>query len=120
MQLQMGLLPRERVTPYQRPFSYTGLDLFGPVSVTIRRQKEKRWVALFTCLTMRAVHLELVTDLSSDACLIAIRIFINRRGVPVMVRSDNGTNFVGIPKELQGCNNFLDSNAISSGFSILW
>ena len=116
----MGELPMERLTPYVRPFAYTGLDLFGPVTVTIRRQKEKRWVALFTCLTVRAVHLELVTDLSSDACLVAIRNFVNRRGVPVVIRSDNGTNFVGIPKELQGCTNFLDNNKVfSSGLSTL-
>ncbi|XP_059216470.1 uncharacterized protein LOC131994137 isoform X1 [Stomoxys calcitrans] len=109
-QPQMAPLPVDRITPYVRPFSYTGLDYFGPVNVTIRRRKEKRWVALFTCLTIRAVHLEISTDLSSDACLLCIRNFINRRGVPVMIRSDNGTNFVGIAKELQGTSNFLDIN----------
>mgnify|MGYP004582384921 CR=1 FL=1 len=57
--------------------------------------------------------------MSSDACLVAIRNFINRRGVPVVIRSDNGTNFVGIPKELQGCINFLDINSISTGLSSL-
>ena len=119
MQPQMGLLPKDRLTPYVRPFSYTGIDLFGPVTVTIRRQKEKRWVALFTCLTIRAVHLEIVADLSTDACLVAIRNFINRRGVPVVMRSDNGTNFVGIPKELKGCNDFLDNNDLISGLSPL-
>ncbi|XP_059216147.1 uncharacterized protein LOC131994043 isoform X2 [Stomoxys calcitrans] len=109
-QPQMAPVPVDRITPYVRPFSYTGLDYFGPVNVTIRRRKEKRWVALFTCLTIRAVHLEISTDLSSDACLLCIRNFINRRGVPVMIRSDNGTNFVGIAKELQGTSNFLDIN----------
>ncbi|XP_049316979.1 uncharacterized protein LOC125779750 [Bactrocera dorsalis] len=47
----MGPLPSDRLTPYVRPFSYTGLDYFGPVTVTVRRSTEKRWVALFTCLT---------------------------------------------------------------------
>ncbi|XP_036340511.1 uncharacterized protein LOC118749837 [Rhagoletis pomonella] len=118
-QPQMGVLPPDRVTPYVRPFTYTGLDFFGPISVTIRRQREKRWVALFTCLTVRAIHLEVATDLSSDACLICIRNFINRRGVPVVIRSDNGTNFVGIAKELQGVSSFLDSSSLTAGLTPL-
>lgn len=77
----MGQLTIDRITPYHRPFSYTGLDYFGPIEVTIRRQREKRWIALFTCLTIRAVHLEIATNLSSDACLLCIRNFVNRRGV---------------------------------------
>ncbi|XP_058979028.1 uncharacterized protein LOC131802654 isoform X1 [Musca domestica] len=119
IQPQMAPLPLERVTPYVRAFTYTGLDYFGPVTVSIRRQREKRWVALFTCLTVRAVHLEIATDLSSDSCLMCIRNFINRRGVPEMIRSDNGTNFVGIAKELQGITNFLDTNSVSSGLTAL-
>ena len=82
-QPQMGDLPLDRITPFVRPFSYVGLDYFGPVTVTIRRQKEKRWVALFTCLSVRAIHLDIASDLSTDACLICIRNFINRRGVPI-------------------------------------
>ncbi|XP_059223126.1 uncharacterized protein LOC131996940 [Stomoxys calcitrans] len=119
LQPQMSALPMERVTSYDRAFTYTGLDYFGPVSVGIRRQREKRWVALFTCFTTRAIHLEIATDLSSDACLMCIRNFINRRGVPVSIRSDNGTNFVGIAKELQGIDMFLDTNSLSSGLTAL-
>lgn len=111
----MGQLPMDRVTPYLRPFSYTGIDYFGPVEVTIRRQREKRWVALFTCLTIRAVHLEIATNLSSDACIVCIRNFVNRRGVPIQIRSDNGTNFVGLKRELAGENGFLDHDAIQAG-----
>ncbi|XP_075151975.1 uncharacterized protein LOC142226001 [Haematobia irritans] len=110
----MGQLPVDRVTPYIRPFTYVGLDYFGPVDVTIRRQREKRWVALFTCLTIRAVHLEIATDLSSDACILCIRNFINRRGVPIQIRSDNGTNFVGLTKELSGEVGFLDHGVMQS------
>ncbi|XP_036329813.1 uncharacterized protein LOC118741953 [Rhagoletis pomonella] len=76
----MGPLPVDRLTAYVRPFSSTGLDYFGPLTVTVRRSTEKIWVALFTCLTVRAVHLELAHDLSTDSCIIAIRNFINRRG----------------------------------------
>lgn len=91
----MGSLPEDRLTPYVRPFSYTGLDYFGPVTVSIGRRREKRWVALFTCLTIRAIHLEIAYDLSTDACIVAIRNFINRRGTPTKLRSDNGKNFIG-------------------------
>ncbi|XP_075150541.1 uncharacterized protein LOC142224646 [Haematobia irritans] len=96
LQPLMGQLPLDRFTPFVRPFTYTGLDYFGPVTVAIGRRQEKRWVALFTCLTVRAVHLEVAHDLSTDACILAIRNFISRRGTPVRMRSDNGKNFVGL------------------------
>lgn len=57
----MSELPFDRVTAYIRPFTYCGVDYFGPYDVSIGRRREKRWVALFTCLTVRAVHLELAT-----------------------------------------------------------
>lgn len=65
------------------------------MTVTVGRRQEKRWVALFTCMASRAVHLEIAADLSSDSCILCIKNFINLRGVPVKIRSDNGTNFVG-------------------------
>lgn len=68
----MGPLPEDRLSAFVRPFSYTGLDYFSPVLVAVRRSHEKRWVALFTCLTTRAIHLELAADLSSDSCLLCI------------------------------------------------
>lgn len=95
----MGQLPIDRVTPYVRPFTYTGIDYFGPVLVAVGRRREKRWVAVFTCLTIRAIHLELAKDLSADAVVLCLRNFVNRRGVPVRIRSDRGTNFIGASKE---------------------
>lgn len=91
----MGKLPSDRLTPFVRPFTYTGVDYFGPILVTIGRRREKRWVALFTCLTIPAVHLELASDLSTNACILCLRNFMNMRGVPKQIRSDNGTHFVG-------------------------
>lgn len=108
----MGQLPVERLTPYVRPFTYTGLDFFGPVIVSIGRRHEKRWVALFTCLTIRAVHLEIAADLSTDACIICIRNFCNLRGIPKQIRSDNGTNFVGANNEIRRLADFLDHDEI--------
>ncbi|XP_037820369.1 uncharacterized protein LOC119609595 [Lucilia sericata] len=103
-----GSLPKDRLTPYIRPFSYTGLDYFGPLTITIGRRHEKRWVALFTCLTIRAIHLEVAFDLSTDACILAIRNFINRRGLPTRLRSDNGKNFVGADQVAKRFSEVLD------------
>lgn len=72
----MGQLPVDRLTPFVRPFSYTGVDYFGPVFVAIGRRQEKRWVAIFTCLTTRAIHLELSRDLSADATIIVLKILL--------------------------------------------
>ncbi|XP_068158175.1 uncharacterized protein [Drosophila tropicalis] len=58
----MGSLPEDRLKPGGWPFEYTGLDYFGPLLVTVGRRQEKRWVALFTCLRTRAIHLELAQD----------------------------------------------------------
>ncbi|XP_036335546.1 uncharacterized protein LOC118745966 [Rhagoletis pomonella] len=104
----MGPLPVDRLTPYVRPFTYTGLDYFGPINVAVGRRQEKRWVALFTCLTIRAIHLELAHDLSTDSCIVAIRNFTNRRGVPVRMRSDNGKNFVGANQEAKRFSEVFD------------
>lgn len=113
----MGQLPLDRLTPYVRPFSYTGLDYFGPILVTIGRRKEKRWVALFTCLTIRAVHLEIAENLSSDACLVSLQNFCNLRGFPIRIRSDNGTNFIGASKIIRDATADLDPNQMRSALA---
>ncbi|GBP19149.1 hypothetical protein EVAR_83462_1 [Eumeta japonica] len=95
-----GDLPPERLRHHQPPFKCTGIDYVGPMSVTIGRRHEKRYGALFTCLTTRAVHIELAESLSSDSMILALRRFIARRGTPRVMYSDNGTNFVGANKEL--------------------
>ncbi|XP_058456723.1 uncharacterized protein LOC131434094 [Malaya genurostris] len=98
---RMGPLPAVRVTPYIRPFSFVGLDYFGPLTVRIGRSNAKRWVALFTCLTVRAVHLEVAYNLSTGSCKMAIRRFIARRGAPLEIYSDQGTNFQGANRDLK-------------------
>ncbi|XP_052747990.1 uncharacterized protein LOC128200047 [Galleria mellonella] len=90
-----GDLPSHRLDHHKRPFTHVGLDYFGPIIITIHRRHEKRYVALYTCLVTRAVHLEMVTSLSSDVVIMSLRRFIARRGSPSTIHSDNGTNFVG-------------------------
>lgn len=96
-----GDLPLERLSSYQRPFTSCGVDYFGPMTVVIGRRHEKRWGALFTCMTTRAVHLELVSSLSTDSAIAAIRRMAARRGWPRVMYSDNGTNFRGADAELR-------------------
>ena len=82
-------------------FTNIGVDHFGPFIVKIGRRNEKRLCCLFTCLTVRAVHIEVVPKIDTDSCLNAIMSFIARRGKPSTMISDNGTNFVELKENLQ-------------------
>lgn len=89
----MGCFPDARSAVFLRPFTHTAVDFFGPIIVTVGRRNEKRYGVLFTCMTTRAVHLEIAHSLDTDSCVMAIKNFIARRGRPVEIWSDNGTNF---------------------------
>ena len=101
MTQQMGPLPEERSRVDEPPFSSVGVDYFGPVNVKHGRGSTKRYGCLFTCLVTRAIHLEVAHSLSSDAFLLAFHRFTARRGKPLRIWSDNGTNFVAADKELK-------------------
>ncbi|XP_062716636.1 uncharacterized protein LOC115260563 [Aedes albopictus] len=92
---QMGQLPADRLKPLP-PFTITGVDYAGPVSIVGRRTRgavpSKGYVALFVCFGTRAVHLEAVSDLSASAFLAAFTRFTSRYGVPSKMYSDNATN----------------------------
>ncbi|XP_062535052.1 uncharacterized protein LOC134204246 [Armigeres subalbatus] len=113
----MAPLPAARLQPFVRPFSFVGVDYFGPVLVKVGRSHVKRWVALFTCLTIRAIHLEVVHSLSSESCIMAVRRFVARRGYPVEFYSDNGTCFQGASKELQKEEITKRNNALATTFT---
>ncbi|XP_070067139.1 uncharacterized protein [Drosophila virilis] len=76
----MGDLPIERLSPYTPPFTYTGVDYFSPYDIVVGRRREKRWGVLFTCLTVRAVHLDIATSLSTDSYLCVLKSFVAGRG----------------------------------------
>ncbi|XP_043067219.1 uncharacterized protein [Drosophila bipectinata] len=79
---QMAPIPRARVGSFKRPFTYTGVDYFGPLLVNVGWRKEKRWVALFTCLTLREVHFEIAYSLGTSSCIMCLANFMAFRGTP--------------------------------------
>jgi hypothetical protein len=93
-QQKMADLPRDRVTPSKPPFTYTGVDCFGPFEMKRGRSTVKRYGVLFTCLTVRAIHIEVASSLDTESFINALRRFIARRGQPEKIRLDNGGNFV--------------------------
>ncbi|XP_063837168.1 uncharacterized protein LOC135086312 [Ostrinia nubilalis] len=105
---KMGDLPPARMMHHRRAFTHCGIDYFGPMEVTIGRRREKRWGVVLTCLTTRAIHLEIAASLSADSAVMALRRFIARRGQPEVMYSDRGTNFVGADRELKTAFKNLD------------
>ncbi|XP_065083433.1 uncharacterized protein LOC135705588 [Ochlerotatus camptorhynchus] len=112
----MGNLPAMRMQALTRPFSYVGIDYFGPMQIMVGRRVEKRWGVLITCMTVRAVHIEVAHSLSADSCIIAIRNFIARRGMPLEIISDRGTNFIGASRELKDALQEMDQNKLIESF----
>lgn len=85
-------LPADRVTKAD-PFEVTGVDFAGPLFYTDQGSTQKSYIALFTCATTRAVHLELIRDLKTETFLMAFKRFVARRGIPKTVYSDNALTF---------------------------
>lgn len=95
---KMADLPEERmaITP---PFTYCGIDCFGPFYVKEARKELKKYGLLFTCMCSRAIHVEMLDALTTDAFINALRAFIAIRGHVRQLRCDQGTNFVGAKRE---------------------
>ena len=114
----MGSLPEERIQSHVRPFESTGMDFFGPIPVKVGRKREKRYGVLFTCLSVRAVHLEIAHSLTTDSCIMAIRRMAARRGYPKRIFSDNGTNMKGAEREIAESLRELKENDIAAKLAI--
>ncbi|XP_062601577.1 uncharacterized protein LOC134263265 [Saccostrea cucullata] len=114
-------LPEDRCKPCP-PFSYVGVDTFGPWPVVHRRTRsgsssQKRWAILFTCFVTRAIHIEVIEELTSGAFINALRRFIAVRGQVTQFRSDRGTNFVGAVNDLDIDAEFIENGPVSKFLS---
>ena len=88
------------------PFTYVGLDYVGPLYVKSTNElDEKAWICLITCCVSRAVHLEVVPNMTSQAFLRSFRRFTARRSTPLLVISDNAKTFKAASKELKALMN---------------
>ncbi|PIK56464.1 hypothetical protein BSL78_06627 [Apostichopus japonicus] len=101
---KMADLPADRVNPGP-PFTSVSLDVFGPWNIVTRRTRggsadSKRWALLLTCMSTRAVHIEVLESLSASSLINALRRFFSIRGPAKILRSGRGTNVVGACKEL--------------------
>ncbi|XP_044742314.1 uncharacterized protein LOC123304708, partial [Chrysoperla carnea] len=116
----MADLPSVRVSQ-AKAFTYTGVDYGGPFYITLSRHRgvrsQKAYICLFTCLTTRAVHLELASDLSTDVFLAAFKRFLSRRGPCSTIYSDSGTNFIGAKRYLNELYEFVQSNLYQSAIN---
>ncbi|XP_059055798.1 uncharacterized protein LOC131849703 [Achroia grisella] len=110
----MGQLPLAR-TQLEFPFLHCYVDYAGPVLIANRKGRgsklSKSYMCIFVCSAVKAVHLELVTDLTTEAYMAALNRFVARRGKPRSITSDNGTNFVGASNEMQ---RFLRTSNVAS------
>lgn len=100
----MADLPESRVLQC-RPFSRVGVDYAGPLIMRENKLRNARtyksYIAVFVCLSVKAVHLELMSDLSTPTFLATFDRFVARHGLHTTIYSDCGTNFVGADRQLR-------------------
>ncbi|XP_071991443.1 uncharacterized protein [Engystomops pustulosus] len=101
---KMANLPIDRLSMVP-PFTNVGLDVFGPWTISTRRTRKnesncKRWAVLFTCMSIRAIHIEVIESMDTSSFINALRRFIAIRGPVKHIRSDRGSNFVGAVRTL--------------------
>ena len=117
----MAPLPSSRLAMPEplRCFVHVAVDFAGPFTTIQKRGRlrEKRYLCLFTCMATRAVHLEMAYGLDTDSFMNAFYRFVNRRGYPHEVTSDNGTNFVGAQQEMKQLITEIDRKKVVSSTS---
>ena len=107
----MADLPENRLESAS-PFTYSGVDYFGPWYIREGRKELKGYGVIFTCLCCRAIHLETAASFSTDSFINALIRFVSLRGPIRELRSDRGTNSVGAQRELAEAILEMDGNQI--------
>ena len=110
---KMANLPLDRIEP-SPPFTYFGMDCFGPFMIKEGRREMKKYTVIFTCMNSHAVHIEVLDDMTTYAFLNVLRCFIAMRGPIHQLRSDRGSNFVGTRNELAAATKEMNVNKIAS------
>ena len=110
---------RVRIEP---PFTSTGIDFAGPLYVKIDgpTKSAKVWICLYTCCTVRAVHLDLVPDLTTSSFLRSLKRFSARRGLPRRIISDNGKTFKAASKVIQAIVNSQETQEHLTDLGVEW
>ncbi|XP_049871346.1 uncharacterized protein LOC126370517 isoform X2 [Pectinophora gossypiella] len=100
----MGSLPSDRVNP-SRPFEKVGIDFGGPFSIKLHRVRKplilKAYIVLFVCFITKAIHIELVSNMTTECFLQCLKRFISRRNKPSVIYCDNGSTFKGAKNQLK-------------------
>ena len=108
---KMAGVPEERSSDAV-PFTYVGMDMFGPFVTKEDRNELKCYGANLTCLASWAICLEVVNLMDTDSFIWCLRRFIGCRGNVRILRCDNGSNFIGVEKELSKGFLKMDQNKI--------
>ncbi|GFW96480.1 integrase catalytic domain-containing protein [Trichonephila clavipes] len=104
-------------------FSVSGLDFSGPLYVNNFGEQQKSYIVLFTCGVTRALHLELVSDMTTNSFLLAFRIFLARRGNCKVIYSDNAKTFLKSKKEIENLSRILSQSRVQNFIAkerIIW
>ncbi|KAG5897079.1 hypothetical protein JTB14_036306 [Gonioctena quinquepunctata] len=100
----MGDLHNGGITP-ARLFSLTGVDYSGLFLLKDRKHRNfkltKPYICIFICFATRAMHSEVVSDLTTEYFISASRRFVSRRRLCKNIMSDNSSNFVGAKAQLK-------------------
>ncbi|XP_060861541.1 uncharacterized protein LOC132938620 [Metopolophium dirhodum] len=111
----MGNLPTFRVNRPSKCFENCGVDYAGPFMLKCSNRRnaatQKAYICVFVCFATKAVYLELVCELSTDAFLAALTRFISRRGLCKNIYSDNATCFVGANNKLSDLKQLMSSES---------
>ncbi|XP_064641265.1 uncharacterized protein LOC135496078 [Lineus longissimus] len=108
---KMADLPTDRLDSIA-PFTYSGVDYFGPFLIKEGRCEIKRWGVLFTCLASRSIHIETAISMDTDSFLNAYRRFVCRRGPIRLLRCDRGSNFIGGRNDLDAALAEMDKDKL--------
>ena len=116
----MEQLPAPQLLP-NSAFSITGVDFAGPFIIKKGHTRKpvliKSYICIFVCLSIKATHLEIVFDLTTEAFIAALKRFLSHRGLPKELYSDNGKNFVGASNDLKALYSFLSNPSTQSSIS---